>query len=236
MDEFNSVIDRALSEHKGSCIMNKKANGKYSLFIPVTNTGELGSAPEQIEKTVIGNMAKSYIQCRKDSPQQSLTFYVHRDNLRLLKKYKGTTQDFLRVFPDFSAVKYSGQIDGTFSDTALNSAEQGTITVTITVPEEIVDDCFDLIEDTAIFTNDIPESVSITGTNSTIVNVTTNPSDATVTATSETPTVATATYASGKVTITGVKNGSAIVSIKVAKDGFASWERTVHVVVSGNNE
>lgn len=236
MDEFNSVIDRALSEHKGSCIMNKKANGKYSLFIPVTNTGELGSAPEQIEKTVIGNMAKSYIQGRKDSPQQSLTFYVHRDNLRLLKKYKGTTQDFLRVFPDFSAVKYSGQIDGTFSDTALNSAEQGTITVTITVPEEIVDDCFDLIEDTAIFTNDIPDSVKLEGTGNTVINVNTNPSDATVTATSETTGVATATYDNGKVTITGVKNGSAIVSIKVSKTGYADWERTVHVVVTGNSD
>lgn len=236
MDEFNSVIDRALSEHKGSCIMNKKDNGKYSLFIPVTNTGELGSAPEQIEKTVIGNMAKSYIQGRKDSPQQSLTYYVHRDNLRLLKKYKGTTQDFLRVFPDFSAVKYSGQIDGTFSDTALNSAEQGTISVTITVPEEIVDDCYDLIEDTAIFTNDIPESIKLEGTTPKIINVTTNPSDATVTATSETSTVATASYSAGKVTITGVKNGSTIVSLKTTKAGFASWERTIHVVVTGVSE
>ena len=129
MNDFNSVIDRALSEHQGSCIMNKKTNGKYSLFMPVTNTGELGSAPEQIQKTVIGNMAHSYIQGRKDSPQQSLTYYVHRDNLRLLNEYKGQTIDFLRVFPDFSAVKYSGMIDGTFSDTSLGSAEQGTVTV-----------------------------------------------------------------------------------------------------------
>lgn len=231
MDEFNSVIDRALSEHKGSCIMNKKENGKYSLFIPVTNTGELGSAPEQIEKTVIGNMAKSYVQGRKDSPQQSLTYYVHRDNLRLLQKYKGTTQDFLRVFPDFSAVKYSGQIDGTFSDTALGSAEQGTITVTITVPEEIVDDCYDLIEDTAIFTNDIPEAIKLVGTASQRINVTTNPGDATVTATSETTGVATANFSEGVVTITGVEAGSSIVEVKAEKTGYASWTRTIHVVV-----
>lgn len=231
MDEFNSVIDRALSEHKGSCIMNKKENGKYSLFIPVTNTGELGSAPEQIEKTVIGNMAKSYVQGRKDSPQQSLTYYVHRDNLRLLAKYKGTTQDFLRVFPDFSAVKYSGQIDSTFSDTALGSAEQGAITVTITVPEEIVDDCYDIIEDTAIFTNDIPEAIQLVGTASQKINVSTNPGDATVVAKSETESVATANFADGVVTITGVKEGSAIVELTVSKEGYASWTRTIHVVV-----
>lgn len=231
MDGFNSVIDRALSEHKGSCIMNKKENGKYSLFIPVTNLGELGSAPEQIEKTVIGNMAKSYIQGRKDSPQQSLTYYVHRDNLRLLEKYKGTTQDFLRVFPDFSAVKYSGQIDMTISDTGLNSAEQGTISVTITVPEEIVDDCYDLIEDTAVFTNDIPEAVKVSTTGTKTVNITTNPADATVTAKSETESVATATVTGGVLTITGKTAGSCIVSITTSKTGFAGWTRTIHVVV-----
>lgn len=232
MDGFNSVIDRALSEHKGSCIMNKKENGKYSLFMPVTNLGELGSAPEQIEKTVIGNMAKSYIQGRKDSPQQSLTYYVHRDNLRLLEKYKGTTQDFLRVFPDFSAVKYSGQIDMTISDTGLNSAEQGTISVTITVPEEIVDDCYDLIEDTVVFTNDIPEAIKLEANGSKVLNIATNPADATVTAKSETESVATVTYSDGKITITAVGAGSAIISLTTSKDGFAGWTRTIHVVVA----
>lgn len=232
MDGFNSVIDRALSEHRGSCIMNKKENGKYSLFMPVTNLGELGSAPEQIEKTVIGNMAKSYIQGRKDSPQQSLTYYVHRDNLRLLEKYKGTTQDFLRVFPDFSAVKYSGQIDMTISDTGLNSAEQGTISVTITVPEEIVDDCYDLIEDTAIFTNDIPEAVKLASSETKRINVTTNPADATITVESETEGVATVTHEGGVVTITAVAQGSAIISLTTSKAGFAGWTRTIHVVVA----
>lgn len=231
MRDFNSVIDRALSEHQGSCIMNKKANGKYSLFMPVTNTGELGSSPEQIQKTAIGNMAHSYIQGRKDSPQQSLTYYIHRDNLRLLDEYKGKSIDFLRVFPDFSAVKYSGMIDRTFGDTSLGSAEQGTVSVTITVPEEIVDDCYDLIEDTAVFTNDIPQMITLQGTGTEEINVTTNPATATVTATSETTGVATATYTDGKVTITGVEEGSAIVRLEVSADGYATWTRTIHVVV-----
>ena len=232
MNGFNSVIDRALSEHNGSCIMSKKENGKYSLFMPVTNLGELGSAPEQIEKTVIGNMAKSYIQGRKDSPQQSLTYYVHRDNLRLIEKYKGTTIDFLRVFPDFSAVKYSGQIDRTIGDTGLNSAEQGTISVTITVPEEIVDDCYDLIEDTVVFTNDIPEAIKLATDGTKKLNVTTNPADATVTVKSETEGVATVTYDNGIATITAVSAGSAIISLTTSKEGFAGWTRTIHVVVA----
>lgn len=231
MEDFNSVVDRALSEHLGSCLMNKKSNGKYSLFMPVTNLGELGSAPEQIEKTVIGNMAKSYIQGRKDSPQQSLTFYVHRDNLRLVEQYKGKTLDFLRVFPDFSAIKYSGMIDRTISDTTLNNAEQGTITITITIPEEVVDDCYDIIEDTAIFTNDIPSIVKVAKSGTEIINVSTNPADATISVKSETTGVATATYSDGQVTISGVAEGSAIIEVKVSKTGYATWTRTIMTIV-----
>lgn len=231
MDNFNSVIDRALSEHKGSCLMNKKTNGKYSLFIPVTNLGEIGSTPEQIEKTVVGNMAKSYISGRKDSPQQALTFYVHRDNLRLLDAYKGTTQEFLRVFPDFSAVKYSGQVDFKYNDTGLDSAEQGEISITITVPEELVDDCYDIIEDTTIFTSDVPEIVTIEVTGTKTINVTTNPSDATVNATSETTDVATANIENGTLTLTGVKKGSSVVSLEATATDYASWKRTILVIV-----
>ncbi len=229
---FNSVIDRALSEHIGSGVYNKKDNGKYSLFMPVTNTGELGSAPEQMEKTVIGNMARSYIQGRKDSPQQSLTIYTHRDNIRILEKYKGKSIDFLRVFPDFSGVKYSGTIDYTFTDTQLNSAEQTTVTVTITIPMEVVDDCYDLLEDTTIFTNDIPSTLTVEKGKTIKVNVTTNPGDSTVTPISETESVAAATYENGVVAITGVAEGSAIIELTTSKTGYASWKTTIHVIVT----
>ena len=230
---FNSVVDRALSEHTGSGIYNKKENGKYSLFLPVTNTGEIGSAPAQIEKTVIGNMARSYIEGRKDSPQQTQTFYVHRDNLRILEKAKGKSQEFLRVFPDFTAVKYSGTVNYKFNDTAVgDNAEQGEVTVTITVPEQVIDNCLDLIEDTAVFANDIPGVVQISGTASEKLNIETNPGDATVTATVETEGVCTANYENGVLTLTGVKAGSAVVSLKTTADGYASWERTILVEVT----
>ena len=228
---FNSVIDRALSEHLGSGLYNKKSNGKYSLFLPVTNLGEIGSNPEQIQKTVVGNMARSYIEGRKDMPQQTLTFYIHRDNLRILKAVKGKTLEFLRVFPDFSAIKYSGKVSFKINDTPLDSAEQGEMSITITVPEEVIDDCYDLLEDTAIFTNDIPEVLEVDTSKSEVVNVVTNPAIATITATSETTDVATATADGKAITISGVKKGTSIVSIKTQAEGYASWERTIHVIV-----
>lgn len=229
---FNSVIDRALSEHLGSGIFNKKPNGKYSLFIPVTNTGELGSAPDQIEKTVIGNMARSYIEGRKDMPQQTMTIYNHRDNQRIIESYKGKTVEFLRVFPDFSGVKYSGKVSVKYNDTALNSAEQMDMSITITIPEEVIDDCYDLLEDTAIFTNDIPEVVFLDADGGEeTVGVVTNPANATITAVSETTSVATTTVDGKNVKLTAVAKGTSVVSITTNAEGYASWNRTILVVV-----
>lgn len=232
---YNSIESRAYSEHEGSALMNKKDNGKYSLFLPVTNLGELGSAPEQIEKTAVGNMAKSYIQGRKDNPQQSITIYTSRDYERILEKYAGKSIDFLRVFPDMSGVKYSGRVDYSFNDTAVGAnAEQMTLSITITVPMKVVDDCFDLIEDTAISESDIPGAIVISKGETEKFGVITNPGDAKVEAKSETEGVATATYLDGVVTITGATAGSCIIETTVSKTGYASWKYTTHVIVVDN--
>lgn len=231
---FNSIVDRGLSEHTGSALFTKKSNGKYSFFLPLTNLGEIGSTPEQLEKTVIGNMAKTYVSGRKDNPQQTQTFYIHRDNLRLVEEYKGKELDFIRVFPDMSAVIYSGQFDYKINDTALNALEQGETSITITNEPQVIDNAFALIEDTAMFTSSIPEMVQITGKGTHTLNITTNPADATITANSDTTGVATANYTGGKLTITGVADGSAVVELTVSKEGYNSFKRTILVIVSGN--
>lgn len=233
---FNSIVDRALPENDNSMLLTKKSNGKYSFFMPFTNLGEIGSAPDQIEKTVVGNMARTYVKGRKDNPQQTMTFFNHRDNLRIAEKAKGNKLDFLRVFPDFSAIQYSGEFDYKINDTTLNSAEQGEASVTISTETIVVDNAYDLIEDTAMFTNDIPEVIVIdqtaTGSKVETINVSTNPASATITASSESAAVATATYANNKVTITGVKKGTTIINLKAAATGYNSFDRTIFVIVN----
>lgn len=230
---FNSIVDRGLSEHTGSALFSKKSNGKFSFFLPLTNLGEIGATPEQLEKTVIGNMAKTYVNGRKDNPQQTQTFYIHRDNLRLVEEYKGKTLDFIRLFPDMSAVIYSGTFDYKINDTALDSLEQGETSITITNEPEVIDNAFALIEDTAMFTSSIPEMIKLSAEGTYTLNVATNPADATVTVSSDTTAVATATKEStgNKVTITGVAEGSAIVELTVSKTGMNPFKRTIFVVV-----
>ena len=228
---FNSIEDRALSEHRGSALLMKKANGKYSILIPVEGTGENGSTPAQLDKTAIGNRQSTSVEGRTENPQKSMPFYLHRDNIKILEDIKGETHEFLRLLPDFTGFKFSGSINYMANNTDVGGLEQGQITITPTTSDEYVDNCFDLVEDTVVITNSIDEVVEIEGTGNKVINITTNPADATVTAKSDAEGVATATYATGKVTITGVKAGSAIVTISTSKEGYASFDRSVLVIV-----
>ena len=228
---MNSIEDRALSEHRGSGIFSKKSNGKYSLFLPVTGTGENGSAPAQLDKTVIGNAQATSVEGRTENPQKTLPFYAHRDNIAVLEAVKGQALEFLRVLPDFTAMKYSGTVNYRLTNTDIGGLEQGEVTITPTSKDEYVENCYDLLEDTALITNSIPEVITIQGTGKYEINVSTNPSDATISAESDTVGVATATASDKKVTITGVKAGSAIVSIKTSASDHQSFTRTILVVV-----
>lgn len=230
-EELNSIVDRALSEHLGAGLFNKKANGKYSLFMPLTGTGENGSAPDQLEKTVIGNATKTYVKGRKDNPQITIPFYAHRDNYRILEAASKEPQEFLRVNPDMTGIKYAGEVDYKTDNTDVGSLIQGELSITVTRYDGYIDNVADLIENTAIITSEVPEEVNITGTGTKEIEISTNPSAATITAKSETPDVATVQVTGKKVTITGVKAGNAIVEITTSAANNASFKRTLMVFV-----
>lgn len=233
---FNSIEDRALSEHQGSGIYSKKANGKYSLFLPVTGTGENGATPAQLDKTAIGNRQATSVEGRQENPQKTLPFFTHRDNINVLESVKGQVVDFLRVLPDMTAFKYSGKVSYKLNNTDVGSLEQGEMTITPETSDEYVENCYDLIEDTVVFTSAIDDKVKLasTGDGSTkTIALATNPSDATITATSDTTGVATVAYtaSTNSITITAVASGSAIIKLVASKNGYASFTRTILVVV-----
>lgn len=228
---FQSIEDRALSEHRGSALLMKKANGKYSILLPVEGTGENGSTPAQLDKTAIGNFQATSVEGRAENPQKTIPFFLHRDNIKILEGIAGETHDFLRLLPDFTGFKYSGQVSYMANNTDVGSLEQGQITITPTSKDEYVENCYDLVEDTVIFTSGIDEVVTIAENGTKEIALTTSPADATITAVSDTVGVATAAVASGKLTITGVAAGSAIVTLTATKSGYASFERSVFVIV-----
>lgn len=233
---MNSIEDRALSEHRGSALLMKKANGKYSILLPVTGTGENGATPAQLDKTAIGNKQATSVEGRQENPQKTIPFFTHRDNINVLEAIKGETHDFLRLLPDFTGFKYSGQVSYMANNTDVGSLEQGQITITPTTSDEYVENCYDLVEDTVVFTSAIDEvaNLATTGDNATkTIALSTNPAGASITATSDTVGVATVTYtaSTNSITITGVSAGSAIITIKATNTGYASFTRSILVVV-----
>lgn len=230
-DELNSIVDRALSEHLGAGLFTKKANGKYSLFMPLTGTGENGSAPDQLEKTVIGNATKTYVKGRKDNPQITIPFYAHRDNYRIVEAASKQAQEFLRVNPDMTGIKYAGEVDYKTNNTDVGSLIEGELSITVTRYDGYVDNVADIIENTAIIESEVPEDVTIEGTGTYSFDVVTNPADATITVKSETTDVATATAEDKRITITGVNPGNAIIEITTSASDNASFKRTLMVFV-----
>lgn len=229
--DFNSIEDRALSEHRGSALLMKKANGKYSILLPIEGTGENGSAPNQLDKTAIGNPQATSVEGRTENPQKQMPFFAHRDNINILEGIKGENHEFLRLLPDFTGFKYSGTINYMLNNTDVGSLEQGQITITPTSKDEYVENCYALVEDTVIYTNSIDEVVTLEGTATKEITLSTNPADATVTAVSGTTATATASVSGKTLTITGVAAGTSIVTLTASKAGYASFNRTILVIV-----
>ena len=229
--DFNSIEDRALSEHLGSALLMKKANGKYSILLPIEGTGENGSAPSQLDKTAIGNRQATSVEGRTENPQKQMPFFAHRDNINILENIKGENHEFLRLLPDFTGFKYSGTINYMLNNTDVGSLEQGQITITPTSSDEYVENCYGLIEDTVVFTNSIDEVVTLTGTASKAINLSPNPADATLAATSSATGVANVAIANKVLTVTGVATGTSIITITASKTNYATFTRTILVIV-----
>lgn len=229
--DFNSVEDRALSEHRGSALLMKKANGKYSILLPIEGTGENGSAPNQLDKTAIGNRQATSVEGRTENPQKQMPFFAHRDNINILEEIKGENHEFLRLLPDFTGFKYSGTINYMLNNTDVGALEQGQITITPTSSDEYVEDCYNIVEDTVVYTNSIDEVVTLAPEGTKTITLSTNPADATIVAVSGTTGTATATVSGKTLTITGVAAGTSIVTLTASKTNYASFKRTILVVV-----
>ena len=230
---FASIEDRALSEHRGSALLMKKSNGLYSILLPVEGTGENGSTPAQLDKTAIGNPQATSVEGRQENPQKTIPFFLHRDNINVLESIKGETHDFLRLLPDFTGFKYSGQVSYKANNTDVGSLEQGEITITPTTSDEYVENCYALVEDTVIFKSAIDEVVTVKGTESKVISLSTEPASATVTASLATggSSYASASISNGKLTITGVTKGSTILTLTAENSNYATFKRTILVIV-----
>ena len=158
--------------------------------------------------------------------------YLHRDVLRVLESVSGKTLHLLSKSSDETGFTFDGSVSYTPDSAKMDEAWQGTIKITPLTKPQYVDDVYGLCKPTAKFASGIPANVQLeTTTGVETIAFTCDPSDATVTASTNASGVVTATVENGAVKITGVSAGSGVVALKATKEGYASWETTIHVVV-----
>ena len=231
MGIVQKYTDRAYTDI-GAAVFDKKANGKFSLFVPVTNIPATGAAPDQTEKTVTTDVVKTYIQGRQDTPQKEFTFYAHRDNFNILKEAYNKEKEFLQINPDGTGWKYNGFVSFYQDEVAVGNNIEGKFVLTVTDREDLpLNDVRDLIEDTAVISSIIPDTVEIEGTGTNEFNVVTMPTEATLAAESDATSVATVTVSEKEVTITGVAEGHAIITVTTSAEGYATQKKTILVNV-----
>lgn len=227
-DEFKEL--RATSG-VGSALYAKNITGYYSLFMPLENVPNPKGMPDSIDVDVTTSNAITKVEGRESANDMECEYFLHRDNLRRLEEWsdKGVC-DFLIVYPDYTGYKFSATIAYTPGEATGGDTIKGSFKLTPTKLDGHVDNCYDLIQPTAKFTNGIASTVEITEDNGTYeLLVETDPADATVTVKSENETIATAELVGNKLTITRVKDGSCIINLNVTKEDYADWDTTIHV-------
>ncbi len=218
---------------RGSGLYSKDASdGKYALLLPLIEVPFIKETLNTVEIKVASSDTISKIEGSRTLEEAEAPVYLHRDVLRVLESVSGKTLHLLSKSSDETGFTFDGSISYTPDSAKMDEAWQGTIKITPLTKPQYVDDVYGLCKPTAKFASGIPANVQLeTTTGVETIAFTCDPSDATVTASTSSSGVVTATVENGAVKITGVSAGSAVVALKTAKEGYASWETTIHVVV-----
>ncbi|MEG0366524.1 MAG: hypothetical protein RR585_06795 [Coprobacillus sp.] len=234
MGLFNDVQEKRARLGMGSALYSNHFNteGKFQFLIPTAETPFIASDISEVEVKVSASSVVTKLAGVETLNAAETTVYMHRDCIRLLEKLNGKTIELISMAGDFTGYRYSATVSYTPTNATMDDAWQGTIKLTPKTKPIYIDNCYPLIVPTAFFESDIDSMVELQETTGIhTVDILTKPSDATVVATSEDSAIATATMTAGRLTITGKKEGSTVVTLKTTKEGFATWETSILVIV-----
>ena len=212
----------------------KPDESKYHIFAAVESMPEVSGTRDNIEYSTTTNEARSNVagKLALENPEISLPYNL--DNIKKLNELNGQTLDFAYIdLDDFTGIQFSGSISYRVGEIGVDSVKTIIVTVTTaSIESEIVEDLYDVYEDTVQF-GTVPVVLKIEVGKTQTIKVATTPS-ATLTSTSEAATVATATVDTSDasaIKFEGKAAGSTIVEISAAVSGYASNKKYVKVIV-----
>lgn len=218
---------------KGSGLYAKDSTDeKYALLLPLIEVPFIKETLNTIEIKVASSDTINKIEGTTTLEEAEAPVYLHRDVLRVLERIKGKTLHLLSKSADETGFTFDGSVSYTADSAKMDEAWQGTIKITPLTKPEYVDNVYGLCKPTAKFASGIPATIQLESTTATeTFAITCDPVDATVNVTPVPSGIVEVEFESGTLTITGVKGGSDVVTLTASKEGYASWETTIHVVV-----
>lgn len=232
-DNFIFQETRArLGSGSGIYVLDNALGGKFKLFLPTQQVPFTSKETGEVEIKVVNADVVGKLKGIDTLNAGETDFYLHRDTIKIVEAADGQTYEFLSLLSDFSAYRYTATVSYSASNTEMDAAIVGTLTLTPKTKPVFVANALPLLIPTLSFVSDIPPIVELaTTTGKYEQEIELKEADGTYTATSENQEIATAQVSEKKLTITGVAEGSTIVTLKSSKTGFAPWETTILVVV-----
>lgn len=240
MDLQKFCDPKTMSGYGSQLLYKDVTENLYHLLLPLESAPSVFGSVDTFDYDLLTCRTKGKVEGKETLDQKDVEFMWHRDNVRRLEELQGKVLDFMVVYQDFTARTFSGTIKVRPNDAGADIMK-GTFTITPNSASTItLLDCRDLIQDTVVFANTIPDSL-VVGATATLVEVATDPAktESTITATCDnanfTVTVTPATESSNaKVSIVKATDAEAgkqygIVTITASATGYASWTTSIAV-------
>lgn len=237
---YDYIESRAQSGYGAGLLVKLQTETKYSLLIASETIPAVFGTPSSFEFDLLNSRSLGRVAGKSSVDDKDVEFLLHRDNIYRLEQFRGKVLDFLYFTPDCMAWHFVGQIRVRPNDAGADVL-RGTYTVVpMSVDDKPILDARDLIRETALFSDVVPDSLNITASTDVLLasNVenatfeckiydTTNGKLATEDSTKFNGTVSgnTLTIAQGSGIPTGTHYALAFVTVNA--DGYASWTTTI---------
>ena len=228
---FQAVDEKRAVSGVAAGFYMKDSSGKYSILLPLETVPSIASTPESIDIDVTTSDVIGKIEGKVTLEEKEVDFFMHRDSAKRLETIKGTQQEFIVLFPDFSGWKFTGTVSYAPQDATSGDPLRGTFKITPTTNDGFVSNVYDLLRKTCLFASIIQPFVELAVGDTLDINIQLSDAAGTFASTSNATGIATVVDAVDKITITAVAAGSSEVTLKSMHTAQASWETTILVIV-----
>lgn len=209
---------------------------KYVLLMPLETVPSVVGSKNTVDVDLLTSSMITKIEGKSQVDDKDVTFLLHRDNLRILKKIAGKQCKFLISYPDYTGWKFEGKISYK-PDDASSDKLTGTFTIVANqVDQYETEDVRDMMARTCFITSAVPFEVYIKAGGKSEIALNAITSDATFSARSNVSTITTSVETK-KLTITAPTSIESnevygIIEITSSATGMASWTTTIAVTIT----